>query len=40
MANVKIHRCFPTTIGQFAYYPDDMELKDMEAHIHLSKKKS
>ena len=38
MANVKIHRCFPTTIGQFAYYPDDMELKDMEAHIHLSKK--
>ena len=38
MANVKYHRCFPTTVGQFAYYPDDMELKDMDSHIKISKK--
>ncbi len=38
MADVKIHRCFPTTIAQFVHYPDNMELKNMKAHIKWSKK--
>ena len=38
MANVIFHRSFPTTIGQFAYYPNDQEKKDMETHIQITKK--
>ena len=38
MANVKYHRSFPTSIGQFAYYPDDLEKRDMETHIQMTEK--
>ena len=38
MDDVKFHRCFPTTIGEFSYYPDDIEMKDMEHHITIRKK--
>ena len=39
MANVKFYRCFPTTVGQFSYYPNDIEVKDMITHIMTTKKK-
>ena len=38
MANVKFYRCFPTTIGEFSYYPNDIEVKDMITHITTTKK--
>ena len=38
MANVKYHRCFPTTIGQFGYYPDDTDKKNMVEYVVKSKK--
>ena len=38
MDDVKFYRCFPTTIGQFSYYPDDLEVQDMEHHITIRKK--
>ena len=38
MANVKFYRCFPTTVGQFSYYPNDIEVKDMITHITTTKK--
>ena len=33
MANVKYHRCFPTTIGQFRYHPVDFDEKNMVDYI-------
>ena len=33
MGNVKFYRCFPTTIGEFSYYPNDIEVKDMITYI-------
>ena len=38
MADVRVHRCFPTTVGEFLYYPNDMVVKDMEQHITIRKK--
>ena len=38
MADVKFYRCFPTTVGEFSYYPNDMEVKDMITHITTTKK--
>ena len=38
MADVKVHRCFPTTVGEFLYYPNDIEVKDMITHITTTKK--
>ena len=38
MANVKFYRCFPTTVGEFSYYPNDIEVKDMITHITTTKK--
>ena len=38
MADVKFYRCFPTTIGEFSYYPNDIEVKDMITHITTTKK--
>ena len=39
MANVKYHRCFPTTIGQFRYNPVDFDEKNMVEYIVKTKKK-
>ena len=33
MVNVKFYRFFPTTVGEFSYYPNDIEVKDMISHI-------
>ena len=38
MADVKFYRCFPTTVGEFSYYPNDIEMKDMISHITTTKK--
>ena len=38
MADVKFYRCFPTTVGEFSYYPNDIEVKDMITHITTTKK--
>ena len=38
MADVKFYRCFPTTVGEFSYYPDDIEVKDMVSYITARKK--
>ena len=38
MADVKFYRCFPTTVGEFSYYPNDIEMKDMITHITTTKK--
>tara|TARA_B100000315_G_scaffold259230_1_gene314433 strand:+ start:4631 stop:5224 length:594 start_codon:yes stop_codon:yes gene_type:complete len=38
MADVKLYRCFPTTVGEFSYYPNDIEMKDMISHITTTKK--
>ena len=38
MDDVKFHRCFPTTVGEFSYYPDDTETNDMIYHIAARKK--
>ena len=33
MDDVKFYRCFPTTVGGFSYYPDEIEMKDMIDNI-------
>ena len=38
MADVKFYKCFPTTVGEFSYYPNDIEVKDMITHITTTKK--
>ena len=38
MVDVKFYRCFPTIVGQFSYYPNDIEVKDMITHITTTKK--
>ena len=38
MVDVKFYRCFPTTVGEFSYYPNDIEVKDMISHITTTKK--
>ena len=38
MADVKFYRCFPTTVGEFSYYPNDVKVKNMITHITTTKK--
>ena len=38
MADVKIHKCFPTTIYQFEYHPSIDDYKNMETHISETRK--
>ena len=38
MVDVKFYRCFPTTVGEFSYYPNDIKVKDMIANIMARKK--
>ena len=38
MDDVKFYRCFPTTLGQFSYYPDNVETKDMIDSVAARKK--
>ena len=38
MADVKIHKCFPTTIYQFEYHPSIDYYKNMEMHISETRK--
>jgi len=38
MVDVKIHKCFPTTIYQFEYHPSIDDYKNMETHISETRK--